>query len=117
MLKRSLVQLLLCSQRQDRQDRQDRQRSDRIGRSVLLTVAQKVNTKKPKHVTSHVFAKTTHVVAASHGFVYVVIPATFIEIRLGATAAQGSKCGFSDYFGYWLLQQLALYVQAVMSCR
>ena len=31
--------------------------------------------KKPKHVFFHVFAQTTHVVAAPHGFACVVIPA------------------------------------------
>jgi len=32
--------------------------------------------KKPKHVACHVFAETTHVEAAPHGFACVVIPAT-----------------------------------------
>jgi len=30
--------------------------------------------KTPKHVTSYMFAETTHVVAAPHGFACVVIP-------------------------------------------
>jgi len=33
-------------------------------------------TKKPKHVTSHVFAETTHVVAAPYGFACAVIAPT-----------------------------------------
>ena len=43
----------------------------------------------------HVFAQTTHVVAAPHGFACVGIPATwyyipsFIEIRLGVSEPQG----------------------------
>ena len=43
--------------------------------------------KKPQHVFFHVFAQTTHVVAAPHGFACVGTPATrlyipsFIEIR------------------------------------
>ena len=45
----------------------------------------------------HVFAQTTHVVAASHGFVCVVIPAarlyipSFIEIRSGVSEPEGAK--------------------------
>ena len=45
----------------------------------------------------HVFAQTTHVVAAPHGFACVVIPAawlyipSFIEIRLGVSEPQGVK--------------------------
>jgi len=37
---------------------------------------EKKYTKKPKHVTSDVFAETTHVVAAPHGFACVVLLAT-----------------------------------------
>jgi len=37
---------------------------------------EKRNTKKRKQVTSHVFAETTHVVAALYGFACVVIPPT-----------------------------------------
>jgi len=33
-------------------------------------------TRKPKQVTSHVFAKTTHVAAAPCGFACVVMPPT-----------------------------------------
>ena len=49
------------------------------------------------HVFFHVFAQTTHVVAAPHGFACVVIPATqlyipsFIEIRSGVLEPQGVK--------------------------
>ena len=45
----------------------------------------------------HVFAQTTHVVAAPHGFACVVIPAarlnipSFIEIRSGVSEPQGVK--------------------------
>ena len=45
----------------------------------------------------HVFAQTTHVVAAPHGFACVVIPATrlnipsFIEIRSGISEPRGVK--------------------------
>ena len=45
----------------------------------------------------HVFAQTTHVVAAPHGFACVVIPATrlyipsFIEIRSGVSEPLGVK--------------------------
>ena len=45
----------------------------------------------------HVFAQTTHVVAAQHGFACVVIPATrlyipsFIEIRSGVSEPRGVK--------------------------
>ena len=38
---------------------------------------RKKSTKKPKHVTRHVFAETTNVVAAPYGFARVVIPATY----------------------------------------
>jgi len=37
---------------------------------------RKGSPKKRKHVTGHVFAETTHVVAAPEGFASVVIPAT-----------------------------------------
>jgi len=37
---------------------------------------EKRSPKKPKHVTCHVFAQTTHVVAARRGFACVFIPAT-----------------------------------------
>jgi len=53
--------------------------------------------KKPQHVFFHVFAQTTHVVAAPHGFACVGIPATrvyiptFIEIRLRVSEPQGVK--------------------------
>ena len=33
-------------------------------------------TKKPKHVTSHVFAKTIHLVTATHGFACAVTTGT-----------------------------------------
>ena len=62
----------------------------------------------------HVFAQTTHVVAAPHGFACVGIPTTwlcipsFIEIRSGVSEPQGVKFAISHYFGYWLLQQLVL---------
>ena len=53
--------------------------------------------KKPQHVFFHVFAQTTHVVAAPHGFACVGIPATllyipsFIEIRSRVSEPQGVK--------------------------
>ena len=57
--------------------------------------------KKPQHVFFHVFAQTTHVVAAPHGFACVGIPATrlyipsFIEIRSRVSEPQGVKiCPF-----------------------
>ena len=51
--------------------------------------------KKPQHVLFHVFAQTTHVVAAPHGFACVGILATrlyipsFIEIRSGFWSPMG----------------------------
>ena len=69
---------------------------------------------KPQHVFFQVFAQTTHVVAAPHGFACAGIPATrlhipsFIEIRSSVSEPQGSKFGLSHYFGYSLLQQLVL---------
>ena len=56
---------------------------------LLHRAAIKKYTKKPKHVTSHVFAETTHAVAAPCGFACVVIPPTqlyipsLIKIRSG----------------------------------
>ena len=53
--------------------------------------------KKPQHVFFHVFAQTTHVLTAPHGFACVGIPATwlyipsFIEIRSGVSEPQGVK--------------------------
>ena len=52
---------------------------------------------KPQHVFFHVFAQTTHVVAAPHGFACVGILATrlyipsFIEIRSRVSEPQGVK--------------------------
>ena len=54
----------------------------------------------------HVFAQTTHVVAAPHGFACVGIHTTwlyiprFIEIRSGVSEPQESKFALSHYFGY-----------------
>jgi len=69
-----------------------------------------------------VFAHTTHVVAAPHGFACVGIPTTwlyipsFIEIRSWVSEPKGVKFGLFHYFGYCLLQQLVLpYKQAVIS--
>ena len=52
--------------------------------------------KKPQHVFFHVFAQTTHVVAASHGYACVGKPATqlypsYIEIRSGVSEPQDVK--------------------------
>ena len=53
--------------------------------------------KKPQHVFFYVFAQTTHVVAALHGYACVGKPVTrlyipsFIEIRLGVSEPQGVK--------------------------
>jgi len=53
--------------------------------------------KKPQQVFFHVFAQTTHVVAAPHGFACVGIPTTwlyipsFIKIRSGVLEHQGVK--------------------------
>ena len=45
-------------------------------RSAIPRIKKKKSTKKPIHVTCHVFAETTHVVAAPHAFACVIIPAT-----------------------------------------
>jgi len=61
-----------------------------------------------------VFAQTTHVVAAPHGFACVVIPATplyipsFIEIRSGVSEPQGIKIWPFPLLWLALLQQLVL---------
>ena len=53
--------------------------------------------KKPQHVLFHVFAQTTHVVAAPRGFACVGVPATrlyipsFIEIRSRVSEPKGVK--------------------------
>ena len=67
----------------------------------MLPVKRYKLTKKPKHVTSHVFAETTHVVAGPCGFACVVIPPTqlyvpsFIEIRSGVLEPLGVEiCPF-----------------------
>jgi len=53
-----------------------------------------------------VFAETTHVVAALHGFAHVVITSdiaihfpSFIEIRSVVLEPHGVEFGHSDYFG------------------
>jgi len=43
--------------------------------STIPRIERKRSTKKPKHVTRHMFAETTCVVAAPYGFACVVIPA------------------------------------------
>jgi len=42
----------------------------------VYPVARKGRLRNRKHMTSHAFARTTHVVAALHGFACVVKPAT-----------------------------------------
>ena len=78
-------------------------RIDRQNRTTCASSARakekskKGITKKPQHVFFHVFAQTTHVVAAPHGFACVVIPATrlyipsFIEIRSGVSEPREGK--------------------------
>jgi len=67
--------------------------SVRAGRDPKNKV-KKGRYKKPKHVTCHVFAVTTHVVAAPPNFAWVVLPPTwlyilgFIEIRSGFSEPQ-----------------------------
>jgi len=51
--------------------------------------------KKPNHVTCHVFAETTHVVAAPHGFACVDIPE--LLVRIGKTTAVDDKPELSSY--------------------
>ena len=66
-------------------------------RRIKQKTLKKGTPKKPKHVFFHVFAQTTHVVAAPHGFACVGIPATrlyiqsFIEIRSRVSEPQGVK--------------------------
>ena len=53
--------------------------------------------KKPQHVFFQVFAQTTHVVAAPHGFACVVIPATRFYNRTACTTVQAmTSCSKSD---------------------
>jgi len=47
---------------------------DVSGVPAELKLSRAGATKKPKLVTSHVFAETTHVVEAPHGFACVVTP-------------------------------------------
>ena len=71
----------------------------------------------------HVFAQTTHVVAAPHGFVCVVKPAarlyipSFIEIRSGVSEPQGVT--FSLFPLLWLVAftTACTTVQAVIDGR
>jgi len=73
----------------------------RAGREPKYKAKNKKNfkgiPKKPQHVFFHVFAQTTHVIAALHGFACVGIPATrlyipsFIEIRSRVSEPQGVK--------------------------
>jgi len=48
----------------------------KVGPTVRARRQAKYMTKKPKHVTSHVFADTTHVVSVPRVFACVVTPAT-----------------------------------------
>ena len=69
----------------------------RARREPKNKVKKKGIPKKPQHVFIHVFAQTTHDVAAPHGFACVVIPATrlyipsFIEIRSEVSDPRGVK--------------------------
>ena len=69
----------------------------RARREPKNKVKKKGIPKKPQHVFFHVFAQTTHVVAAPDGFAWVVIPATqlyipsFIEIRSGVSEPRGGQ--------------------------
>jgi len=86
-------------------DRQNRSTCARSARAEEYS--KKGVPKKPQQVFFHVFAQTTHVVAAPHGLACVVIPTTwlyipsFIEIRSGVSEPRGgSKFALSHYFGY-----------------
>jgi len=64
------------------------------------------------NVTCHMFAETTHIVAAPHGFACVVIPATWLvssKFVQGFWSHGGTKFALSHYFGYWLSKQLVPY--------
>jgi len=66
-----------------------------------------------------VFAETTHVVAAPPSFAWVVPALTwlyffsFIEIHSGVLKPHGLKIALLHWFGYCLIQQLGITVQAV----
>jgi len=85
----------------------------RLGASRRIKLNKKLP-KKPQHVFFHVFAQTTHVVAAPHGFACAGISATrlyipsFIEIRSGVSEPQGVKIWHFPLLWYSLLQQLVL---------
>jgi len=72
------------------------------------------STKKPKHVTCHVFVETTDVFAALHGWACVVTGHTrdtVIYSRFsihGFWSYEGSKFALWHYLGYCLLQQRVL---------
>ena len=77
--------------------------------------------KKPQHVFFHVFAQTTHVVAAPHGFAYAGIPATrlyissFIKIRSGVSEPQGVKIWPFPLLWLFVFTTACTTVQAVIS--
>jgi len=52
----------------DRQDRTDRQRSDRIGRTVLQTVAKKIKDLTDRHPFNGLFSRTTSVSRCQKGY-------------------------------------------------
>ena len=71
----------------------------------------------------HVFAQTTHVVAATHGFACASIPATrlyipsFIEIRSGVPEPQGVKIWPFPLLWLVAFTTACTTVQAVMCIR
>jgi len=79
--------------------------SVRSGRDPKYKVKKNTSLKKPKHVTCHVFAETTHVVAAPPNFAGVVLPPTWLYI-LGVSSKsvegfrnpRGSKIWLPHYF-------------------
>jgi len=54
---------------------------DVSGLPAELKLLRPAATKKPKLVTSHVFAETTHVVEALHGFACVVTPRVIRKVK------------------------------------
>jgi len=82
----------------------------RCGLGVRMKQKRKDRLRK-QNVTSHVFAETTHVVAAPHGYACVVTPRHIYIFRVLLISVQGFwshrkvKFNYSHYSEYWLLEQ------------
>jgi len=93
--------------------RQNRSTGAGSGQAEELSKKRRyTGTKKPQHVTSHVFAETTHVVAPPYGFACMVTSRRSYILQVSSKSIQGFlspwglKFAHSHYFGCRLYNSL-----------